>query len=85
MLLLLQRWHATAARLLPRRLHATAAMAKCLGPVGQRQQAVINENVHFTLQSTAEGRRAALKMVTVMAMAVFCVEHYGDDDVAAEE
>jgi hypothetical protein len=34
-------------------LHAMAATAKWLGPVGQRQQVVI-EDVHFTLRSTAE-------------------------------
>jgi hypothetical protein len=59
-----------AARLLLRRLHATAATAKCLGPVGQQQQAVI-EDMRFALRSTAEGRRAVPEMVTMMTMAVF--------------
>ena len=57
-----------AARLLPRRLHAMAATAKCLGPVGQRQHQAVIEDVRFAHRSTAEGRRAALTMTT---MAVF--------------
>jgi hypothetical protein len=55
--------------LLPRQWHATAASAKFLGPVGQRQQMI--EDVRFALRSTAEGRRAAPEMVTMTTMAIF--------------
>ena len=50
---LLRRWHAMTMRLLPRRLHTMAVMAKCLCPVGQQERRAVRRRAAPTMTTMA--------------------------------